>query len=61
VAFPFFAKIRKKCDFFCKNTLAKVPENSIIGVVPERDGRKRNAESEEPSKPRSRDSDPRDC
>ena len=29
----------KKSEFFSTKPLAKVPGNSIIGVVPERDGR----------------------
>ena len=42
----FYRKKAKKKIFFCQLPLAKIPENSIIGAVPERRGRNEETKAE---------------
>ena len=47
---PFLAKNSKKKENFSKLPLANVPENSIIGAVPERRGRNEETKAENEGK-----------
>ena len=50
---PFLSKKVKKSEFFSELPLANVPENSIIGAVPERRGRNEETKAENEGKSES--------
>ena len=50
---PFLSKKVKKSEFFSQLPLANVPENSIIGAVPERRGRNEETKAENEGKSES--------
>ena len=50
---PFLSKKVKKSEIFSELPLANVPENSIIGAVPERRGRNEETKAENEGKSES--------